>query len=87
MLHHENNIFLKQNNNNIKTTSAIDHTFLPSFIDSSFIETAKPFIPAKDIYKLWLRVLIAYKKSKVNKLLSEVIDGINKAFKQTVIYV
>lgn len=81
----KNNIFLKQNNN-IKTTSlnAIDHTYLPSFIDSSFIETTRHFFSAEKIYKLWLRVLIAYKKSNISRPLLEVIGAVNKAFKQTV---
>ncbi|HLT65380.1 MAG TPA: hypothetical protein VKZ80_03425 [Flavobacterium sp.] len=70
--------------NNIKTTSEMDHTYVPSFIDSSFVEAAKPFFSAKEIYELWLRVLIAYKKSNIKVPLSEIIGTVNKALKETV---
>ncbi|EOW8912835.1 helix-turn-helix domain-containing protein [Listeria monocytogenes] len=79
----ENNIFFKKNNN-IKRTSYIDHTYLPSFIDSSFIDTARPFFTPEKIYELWLRVLIAYKKSNVSRPLPEVIETVIKALKETV---
>jgi len=82
MSHQENNTLLKENN--INNTSEIDHTYLPSFIDSSFIDTAKPFFTAEEIYELWLRVLIAYKKSNVSRPLVEVIGVVNKALKETV---
>src|SRR5690606_33197417 len=69
---------------NIKTTSEMDHTYVPSFIDSSFVAAAKPFFSAKEIYELWLRVLIAYKKSNIKVPLSEIIGTVNKALKETV---
>jgi DNA-binding Lrp family transcriptional regulator len=83
---HQEETLFKNTLNTYKTTSAeeIDHTYLPSFIDSSFIDTAKPFFNAKEIYLLWLRVLIAYKKSKVSRPLSEVISVVNKALRETV---
>lgn len=82
---HQKETLFKKQNNNIKTTSPeIDHTYLPSFIDSSFIETTRSFFSAEDIYKLWLRVLIAYKKSGITKPLTEVVESVNKAFKETV---
>jgi hypothetical protein len=84
-LNHHNKLTKLIKTYNIKTTSEeIDHTYLPSFIDSSFIDTAKPFFNAEEIYKLWLRVLIAYKKSNVNRSLPEVIGAVNKALKETV---
>jgi hypothetical protein len=70
--------------NKQKHTSEIDHTYLPSFVDESFIETTKPFFSAYEVYQLWLRVLIAYKKSGIKRPLQEVIETVNKAFKQTV---
>src|SRR5690606_26152812 len=78
-----NNIF---KTSNIKTTSLddLDHTYLPSFIDSSFIDTARPFFTAEKIYELWLRVHIVYKKSNVSRPLPEVIETVNKALKETV---
>lgn len=71
--------------NTYKTTSQmLDHSFVPSFIDSSFVETAKPFFSSAEIYELWLRVLIAYRKSTLENPLVDVIDVVNKAFKDTV---
>lgn len=78
-----NNIF-KTSNINTTSLDDLDHTYLPSFIDSSFIDSARPFFTAKKIYELWLRVLIAYKKSNVSRPLAEVIGAVNKAFKETV---
>lgn len=80
--HHKTNNILKTSKHN--NTSKIDHTYLPSFIDKTFIYTAKPFFTAKEIYELWLRVLTAYKKSNISKPLSEVIETVNKALKETI---
>jgi hypothetical protein len=44
----------------------------------------EPFMNAVDTVKLWNRVLTAYKKTKLEKPLQEVIDGVISAFKQTV---
>lgn len=81
--HQKENLF-KININNIKTTSEIDHTYLPDSVDSSFIETARPFFTAQEIYELWFRVLIAYKKMNLDRPLVEVIGVVNKAFRETV---
>jgi len=70
-------------NNNVNDV-VIDHTYLPSFIDQSFIETAKPFFNAQQIYKLWFWVKVAYKKFKLNKPLAEYMEIVNKALKETV---
>lgn len=81
---HQKELLIKNKNNNIKSTSKIDHTYLPSFIDSSFIEATKPFFNAEEVYKLWLKVLIVHKKSKITRPLPEVIEVVIKAFKETV---
>lgn len=83
-LNHPKTSNLFKTNKQYKRSSEMDHTYLPDFIDSSFITTTKNFLSAVEIYELWLRVKCAYKNSKLNKPLSEVMDGINKAFKQTV---
>jgi DNA-binding Lrp family transcriptional regulator len=70
-------------NNNVKEVE-FDHTYLPSFIDRSFIETAKPFCSAKEIYNMWFWIKVAYKKFKLDKPLSEYMEVVNKAFKETV---
>lgn len=77
-------LLIKNNINNIKITSKIDHSYLPDYIDSSFIEITKSFFNAEKIYSLWLKVHIAYKKSRIIRPLPQVIGVVNTAFKQTV---
>ncbi|THD15558.1 hypothetical protein CI793_12330, partial [Anoxybacillus ayderensis] len=62
----------------------LDSSFVPGFVDENFVRTAAPFFNAKEIYHFWLRVLIAYKKSKLQRPIGEVIGTVNKAFKHTV---
>jgi len=88
--HQENNIScLKQNNDNNNVIKGqnepiLDSSFVPAFVDENFVQTAAPFFNAKEIYRLWLRVLIAYRKSKLQRPIHEVIGTVNKAFKHTV---
>lgn len=87
--HKTSNLSFKTNNSKTSTLTDIDninidHTYLPNFIEQSFIETAKPFFRPEEVYKLWLRVLIAYRRSGISKPLSEVIEVVNRALKVTV---
>ncbi|WNS73660.1 helix-turn-helix domain-containing protein [Bacillus sp. DTU_2020_1000418_1_SI_GHA_SEK_038] len=80
----------KHNEKNVKkpdkmnTNKQLDISYLPESVHPKFSETASPFFYAIDIYKLWQRALIAYRKSKLEKPLEEVIEIIVCAFKQTV---
>ncbi|MBY0121477.1 helix-turn-helix domain-containing protein [Bacillus sp. S/N-304-OC-R1] len=80
----------KHNEKNVKildkmdTNKQLDISFLPEFVHPKFSETASPFFYAIDIYKLWQRALNAYRKSKLEKPLEEVIEIVVSAFKQTV---
>lgn len=88
--HQENSVScLKHNNNNNNVIEGrnkpiLDSSFVPGFVEQEFVKTAAPFFNATQIYKLWLRVLIAYRKSQVNRPLAEVIGVVCKAFKETV---
>ena len=88
--HQENNsIILKHNNNNNVIEGQnepiiLDSSFVPAFVAEDFVRTAAPFFNAKEIYHFWLRVLIAYKKSKLQRPIHELIETVNKAFKHTV---
>jgi Helix-turn-helix domain len=62
----------------------LDSSYLPESIPEEFVEAAKPFFNAIDIYKLWNRVLIAYSKIKLREKLEHFIECIIHAFKQTV---
>jgi len=62
----------------------LDSSYLPEFVSPKFVEAAKPFFPAIEIYRLWQRVLIVYSKMKLQKDLEDVIDKVIDAFKQTV---
>ncbi|MBY0121475.1 hypothetical protein [Bacillus sp. S/N-304-OC-R1] len=80
----------KHNEKNVKipdkmdTKKELDISFLPESVHPKFSETASPFFYPIDIYKLWQRAMTAYRKSKLEKPLEEVIEIIISAFKQTV---
>jgi hypothetical protein len=61
----------------------LDNSYTPANVDQEFIQATKPFMNAVDTYKLWNRVLIliAYKKTKIEKPLCDVVVD---AFKQSV---
>jgi hypothetical protein len=63
----------------------LDHTFVPSTVPKTFLETVKPFFrKAKDIYNLWQRVMIAYRRYQINEPIEQLLETIIKAFKETV---
>lgn len=62
----------------------LDSSYLPESISNEFVEVTKPFLNTVEIYKLWQRVLIVYNKMKLQRSLSDVIDCVVLAFKQTV---
>ena len=62
----------------------LDTSFLPGSVHKEFVQAAQPFLNAVEIYKLWKRVLIVYKKMKLDRCLTDVIDKVIDAFKQTV---
>ncbi|WP_338788211.1 helix-turn-helix domain-containing protein [Metabacillus sp. FJAT-53654] len=62
----------------------MDSSYLPESISKEFVEATKPFLSTLEIYKLWQRVLIVYNKMKLQRSLSDVIDCVVLAFKQTV---
>ncbi|MBO1514106.1 helix-turn-helix domain-containing protein [Metabacillus bambusae] len=63
--HHED-VALQERSESIPTQQ-IDTSFLPESVHKEFIQAAKPFLCAVDIYKLWKRVLIVYKKLKLER--------------------
>jgi DNA-binding Lrp family transcriptional regulator len=81
-LHHEN--VVPQERSESIQTQQIDTSFLPESVNKDFIQAAKPFLCAVNIYKLWNRVLIVYKKLKLERQLDDVIGTVIRAFKQTV---
>jgi len=79
---------LEESTKNKKPDSIHDHqldtSFLPESVHKEFVQAAKPFLNAVEIFKLWKRVLIAYKKMKLEHSLDHVIDKVINTFKQTV---
>ncbi|TCN05297.1 hypothetical protein EV581_11420 [Bacillus sp. BK006] len=70
-----------RNNVNVKFSSE----YVPSFIPTSFKNTVKPFFPyADDIYKLWGKVRLAYKISRLEQPLEDLVFIAVQAFKETV---
>ena len=86
----ENNNHLKFAESTQKEKSGLIHdhqldtSFLPESVHKEFVQAAKPFLNAVEIYKLWKRVLIVYKKMKLDRCLTDVIDKVIDAFKQTI---
>ncbi|MEK4498003.1 helix-turn-helix domain-containing protein [Bacillus sp. FSL R12-0069] len=63
----------------------LDETFTPENVPHQFRDAAAPFFKSADkIYKLYHRVLIAYKRSKIDKPIEYVIDRAIQALKETV---
>ncbi|WP_299093766.1 helix-turn-helix domain-containing protein [uncultured Metabacillus sp.] len=62
----------------------LDASYLPDSVHQEFIEAAKPFFNAIEIYGLWKRVLIAYNKLDLERNIYEVMYCIVDSFKQTV---
>lgn len=63
----------------------LDETFTPENVSTQFRDAVAPFFKSADkIYKLYHRVLIAYKRSKIDKPIEHVIDQAIQAFKETV---
>lgn len=63
----------------------LDETFTPENVPSQFRDVVAPFFKSADkIYKLYHRVLTAYKRSKIDKSIEQVINQAIQAFKETV---
>ncbi|QAS51372.1 helix-turn-helix domain-containing protein [Halobacillus litoralis] len=62
----------------------LDHSFLPSFIPSEFIDTTKPFLEAEQVLAAWRTVESAYRQLKMNLPVIEYMTIIKETFKQTV---
>lgn len=78
------NLYFNKTDIHNRQEKEIDHTYLPDYVNKSFVEIAKYYFNAFEIYKLWLRVLNAYKRAKISRPLPDVMDVIIKAFKQTI---
>lgn len=65
----------------------LDESFTPSNVPQEFVDATAPFYRSADvIYRLWNRVLIAYKKSAVSRPIEEaaVLKDVIQAFKESV---
>ncbi|PJW21993.1 helix-turn-helix domain-containing protein [Geobacillus thermodenitrificans] len=69
----------------ITSAPTLDESFTPGIVPEEFVNTVAPFFRSADaIFELYRRVLIAYRRSKLDKPLEDVIGTVIKAFKQTV---
>ncbi|MFJ5624216.1 helix-turn-helix domain-containing protein [Peribacillus loiseleuriae] len=73
-----------QEKENPSIQQELDESFLPESIHKEFVQAAKPFFSASAIYKLWNRVLIAYKKINLDCPLENVMEEVVSSFKQTI---
>jgi len=65
----------------------LDESFTPSNVPQEFVDATAPFYRSADvIYRLWNRVLIAYKRSAVSRPVeeTEVLNDVIQAFKESV---
>ncbi|MEH6940759.1 helix-turn-helix domain-containing protein [Bacillus sp. JJ722] len=78
---------ISENSNNQQESNTIefyDYTYVSSNIPNVFIDSVRPFFnDASEIYRLWSRLKLAAKKSKVNTL--DHVDGFIKSFKEAVL--
>lgn len=65
-------------------STSFDSSFIPETIHKEFIDVAIPFFHPEEIYQLWHRVLISYKKCKLQQQLHRLIHLVISAFKQTI---
>lgn len=62
-----------------------DYSYVSSNVPTLFIDSVRPFFnKAKDIYKLWSRLNLAARKTKVNFVVADHIDVFVKTFKETI---
>ncbi|KPD00580.1 hypothetical protein LR69_01232 [Geobacillus sp. BCO2] len=79
-----------KNKNKDDITSAtsapsLDESFTPDIVPEEFVKVVAPFFRSADaIFELYRRVLIAYRRSKLDKPIEDVLGTVVKAFKQTV---
>ncbi|WP_031407353.1 helix-turn-helix domain-containing protein [Geobacillus vulcani] len=67
------------------TLEQLDESFTPDIVPEEFVNTVAPFFRSADaIFELYRRVLIAHRRSKLDKPVEDVIGTVIKAFKQTV---
>ncbi|MEH6942937.1 helix-turn-helix domain-containing protein [Bacillus sp. JJ722] len=73
-------------NNVNNTIEFYDYTYVSSNVPKLFIDTVRPFFnDATDIYRLWSRLKLAARKSKVDAL--DYVDSFVKSFKEAILNV
>lgn len=77
----------KNNKYNKRKEYELDYKFTPKCVPDEFVQTVKPFFnSAKQIYRLWGKVRLAYARSQLNVPLEEtvVLNTAINAFEQSV---
>ncbi|MET1032147.1 helix-turn-helix domain-containing protein [Domibacillus tundrae] len=69
----------------LRKENRLGHTFTPKNIPQEFVKTVKPFFDdATDIYTLWGKALLAYKKFSLVYTLEHYVEVVIDGFKQSV---
>ncbi|UPT60489.1 helix-turn-helix domain-containing protein [Geobacillus thermoleovorans] len=69
----------------ITSAPSLDESFTPGIVPEEFVNTVAPFFRSADaIFELYRRALIAYRRSKLDKPIEDVLGTVIKAFKQTI---
>ncbi|WP_338470923.1 helix-turn-helix domain-containing protein [Niallia sp. XMNu-256] len=85
--HLETHSNTNQNNHALLQQTAwheLDASFLPDYVHEDFIKAAQPFFPIDDIYKIWSKINLAYKKLNLSIPFDDVIEPMIMEFKQTI---
>ncbi|CAH0313894.1 helix-turn-helix domain-containing protein [Priestia megaterium] len=70
-----------RNNENFKLSSE----YVPSLVPKIFRDAVRPFFPyADDIYELWGKVRLAYRMSRIDKPLEDLVSISVQSFKETI---
>ncbi|MFT4417054.1 transcriptional regulator [Fredinandcohnia humi] len=78
--------FLKAFQKDIKTIrqqEELDYTYLEEFVPQEFIQTAKPFVSAQEVFSLWGKVQVVSKR--VAPAVIEILEPAIRAFKASVL--
>ncbi|MCM3789735.1 helix-turn-helix domain-containing protein [Domibacillus indicus] len=69
----------------LRKENRLGYTFTPKNVPQTFIKAVKPFFDeAEDIYHLWGKAILAYKKFNLSQVLESYEEMVIEAFKQSV---
>ncbi|MFC7063347.1 helix-turn-helix domain-containing protein [Halobacillus seohaensis] len=74
----------KRSENSSCKPVTLDHTFIPSFIPTDFVENTRPFFNPTDVLSAWRTVESAYRQVNLTYPLQTYLEPVIEIFKQSV---